>query len=147
MAFEINKVLTIGDGLDEDKRIYFLTHPELDKNGNEKMKTAGQLVDSLVTPEGYFNFVLGCEFKNGKHWYKVNKDGPKEIFKTPMGMFNDKYVPSDLQEFDNLLCKYYGIDKQNDEDKLKEIRELNDSMIEDGLKHEPFSNYVNDKLK
>ena len=52
MAFEINEVLTIADQIQGDARIYYLTHPEEDANGKLKMKTAGKLVDNLVTPEG-----------------------------------------------------------------------------------------------
>lgn len=35
-----------------------MTHIEEDKNGNIKMKTAGQLVDNLVTPEGKEKFKI-----------------------------------------------------------------------------------------
>lgn len=52
LAFEINEVLTIADQIQGDARIYYLTHPEEDANGKLKMKTAGKLVDNLVTPEG-----------------------------------------------------------------------------------------------
>ena len=52
MAAEITEVLCIADTIFADARIYYLTHPEEDANGKLKMKTAGKIVDSLVTPEG-----------------------------------------------------------------------------------------------
>jgi hypothetical protein len=126
LADEINSVLTCADEFADDARIYFLTHIEEDKNGNIKMKTAGQLVDNLVTPEGYFNHVIGMEFKDNKHWFKVNQTHVSEPYKSPMGLFKEDLVPSDLEDFDTILCGRLGIPKKIDEKALLQRRENND---------------------
>ena len=103
LAAEITQVLTIADSIMSDARIYYLTHPEEDNNGKLKMKTAGKLVDNLVTPEGLFNTVIGVTQKDGKHWVKVNSTHSSENYKSPMGMFKEDLIPSDLEDFDTIL--------------------------------------------
>ena len=38
--------------LNPDMRVYIMTHPDVDDNGIVKMKTAGKLIDNLLTPVG-----------------------------------------------------------------------------------------------
>lgn len=118
LAFEINEVLTIADQIQGDARIYYLTHPEEDANGKLKMKTAGKLVDNLVTPEGMFNTVIGAAVKDGKHWFKVGSTHSSENYKCPMGLFKEDLIPSDLEDFDTAMCQRLGIEKVVDEEKL-----------------------------
>ena len=126
LAAEITQVLTIADEIQSDARIYYLTHPEEDNNGKLKMKTAGKLVDNLVTPEGLFNTVIGVCIKDGKHWFKVQSTHSSENYKCPMGMFTEDLIPSDLEDFDTVLCKRLGIEKTiNEEDLLSRIKNNN----------------------
>ena len=118
LAAEITSVLTLADELKGDARIYYLTHPEEDANGKLKMKTAGKLVDNLVTPEGLFNTVIGATVKEGKHWFKVGSTNSSENYKCPMGMFTEDLIPSDLEDFDTVLCSRLGINKEINEEKL-----------------------------
>ena len=118
LAAEITEVLTIADTIHSDARIYYMTHPEEDSNGKLKMKTAGKLVDNLVTPEGLFNTVIGVQIKEGKHWFKVSSTNHAENYKSPMGMFTEDMIPSDLEDFDTALCARLGIEKQIDEKAL-----------------------------
>lgn len=125
LAAEITEVLTIADSIYSDARIYYMTHPEEDNNGKLKMKTAGKLVDNLVTPEGLFNTVIGVQIKEGKHWFKVASTNHSENYKSPMGMFTEDMIPSDLEDFDTAMCKRLGIDKKIDEEALKKRIENN----------------------
>lgn len=118
LAAEITEVLCVADTIFADARIYYLTHPEEDANGKLKMKTAGKLVDSLVTPEGFFNTVIGVQIKEGKHWFKVSPTNHTENYKSPMGMFKDDLIPSDLEDFDTAICQRLGIPKEVDEEAL-----------------------------
>jgi len=52
LARDVYDLLKFPDSLPKDVRVYFLTHIEEDVNGNIKMKTAGKLVDNLLTPAG-----------------------------------------------------------------------------------------------
>jgi len=126
LAAEITEVLTIADTIYADARIYYMTHPEEDNNGKLKMKTAGKLVDSLVTPEGLFNTVIGVQVKDGKHWFKVQSTSFAENYKSPIGMFTEDLIPSDLEDFDTALCQRLGIPKEvNEEALLKRIESNN----------------------
>lgn len=116
LAKEIFDFFNFFDSLPEDVRVYILTHVEEDSNGNIKMKTAGKLLDNLITPEGMFAMVLGAEFKDGNHYFKTNKDRNSEPYKTPMGMFEEKLINNDLKAIDDRICEYYDINqtKQGD---------------------------------
>ena len=52
LARDVYDLLKFPDTLPDDVRVYFMTHIEEDANGNIKMKTAGKLIDNLLTPEG-----------------------------------------------------------------------------------------------
>lgn len=106
LADEVYKLIKYSKFLPDDVNIYFMTHPEEDSNGNIKMKTAGKLLDNLITPEGMFTIVLGAEFKDGKYWFKTTKDRNSEIYKSPMGLFDNTLEPNDLYEIDKSIRKY-----------------------------------------
>jgi hypothetical protein len=91
------------------------------------MKTAGKLADNLITPEGYFNVVLGAEFKNNKHWFIVNPRHSSEPYKTPMGLFFKNEIENDLEEFDRILCDRFGIQKHFIEEEYLVRRLLNNT--------------------
>ncbi len=146
LAAEITQVMQIADEIDGDGRMYFLTHIETDNNNNIKMKTAGQLVDKLVTPEGLFNTVIGAEFRSDKHWFRVKNTHPTEPYKTPMGLFSEPLVPSDLEDFDTLLCDRFGIPKKHNIEKLKEIRKFNKDYSDRNHEHR-INELTFDKIK
>lgn len=66
------------------------------------------------------------EFKDNKHWFKVNQTHITEPYKTPMGLFKENLVPSDLEDFDSILCQRLGIQKTIDEKALAKRRANND---------------------
>lgn len=109
LAKEIYDLFKSIDDLPEDVRVYFLTHTEEDANGNIKMKTAGKLLDNLITPEGMFTIVLGAALKDEKYVFKTKKEHVSEPYKTPMGMFENTYIENDLKVVDQTICDYYGI--------------------------------------
>lgn len=111
LAKEIYDLFKSIDELPEDVRVYFLTHTEEDANGNIKMKTAGKLLDNLITPEGMFTIVLGAAMKDEKYVFKTKKEHISEPYKTPMGMFENAYIDNDLDVVDSTICEYYGIEK------------------------------------
>ncbi len=111
LAKEIFDLFNFIDTLPENVRVYILTHTEEDANGNLKMKTAGKLLDNLITPEGMFTTVLGAEFKDNKYSFKTRKERNSEPFKSPMGLFEDIFIPNDLATVDKVICEYYGIDQ------------------------------------
>jgi len=102
--------------LREDLIVYYLMHEETDidalGNRKRKAKTIGKLVDSVVTLEGMFSIVLWCEArKNGtkiEHSFITNNDGSTTA-KTPMGMFEETFIPNDLAVVDTTIREYFQI--------------------------------------
>ena len=110
LAAEVDALLAFPDTLPDDVVVYYLTHTEEDANGNTKMKTAGKLIDNLLTPEGMFTTVLGATFKDGEYLFKTNKERSTEPYKSPMGMFNEITIPNDLAIINQTLREYHGIE-------------------------------------
>jgi len=80
-------------------KVYFLWHPEEDRETGFKMKTVGKMVDDYLTLEGLFTVVLYTriikEEGSMKYTFVTNNDG-KHPAKSPIGMFKELYIPNDL---------------------------------------------------
>ena len=94
----------------DNKRIYFLMHEEMNDFGMTKPKSIGKMIDEKVCLEGMFTIVLRCMFHDGKHVFRTQTDG-SDVTKSPMGMFKDFEIDNDLQLVDDTICDYYGIGK------------------------------------
>lgn len=89
---------------------FILTHSELGDNGRAKCKTIGKMLDEKITIEGLFTIVLQSFVQDGKYRFLTQYDA-QSIAKSPMGMFEDKYIPNDLQYVVDKINAYF-----NDED-------------------------------
>ncbi len=98
------------DEAESDARVYIMTHTDQDENGIIKMKTAGKLVDNLMTPEGQFTMVLGMKKTEDGAFFITNGSGTVP-YKTPMDMFPDKEIPNDLKAIDDVITDFYDIGK------------------------------------
>ena len=98
----------------DDLTIYFLTHSEdsTDINGNRrvKAKTVGKMIDNALTLEGLFSIVLfGKVVKDDKGVYHYGFDtqnNGENTCKSPMGMFEDTFIPNDLAYVNECIDKY-----------------------------------------
>ena len=111
IGLEFNNMMNHIENLDENMRIYILTHSDVNDLGQIKMKTAGKLIDNLLTPEGYFNIVFGMT-KNDNGAFFITNGTSLDPYKSPMGMFKDKQIPNDLKDVDDKICDFYGIDNK-----------------------------------
>ena len=99
--------------LREDLQIYFLTHAEeVDVNGVKKLKakTVGKMIDNSLTLEGLFTIVLfgkiiTDEEDNIKYVFQTNSTG-FDTCKSPMDMFEEIYIPNDLQVVRDSIVEY-----------------------------------------
>ena len=98
----------------DDLTIIFLTHSEesTDVNGNRKVKakTIGKMIDNTLTLEGLFSIVLfGKVNKNDDgelvYGFETQNNG-ENTCKSPMGMFEEKFIPNDLQYVKECIQKY-----------------------------------------
>jgi hypothetical protein len=114
IAANLAHVAKMPKDMREDLTIIFLTHSEdsTDINGNRKVKakTIGKMIDNTLTLEGLFSIVL---------FGKVNKNDDGELIygfetqnngentcKSPMGMFEEKFIPNDLAYVKDCIQKY-----------------------------------------
>ena len=99
--------------LPDDKIIYFLFHIERTKDGNEKCKTIGQLLDEKITLEGLFTIVLKTvvllDGNNQRQFCFATVNNGSDTVKTPMGMFVEPLIPNDLKAVDTVIREYYGM--------------------------------------
>lgn len=95
------------EALPEDVFVYFMNHIESDENGRQKAKTIGKLLDEKITVEGMFTVVLKTVTVDGKYLFATQTDGSDTV-KTPMGLFDKKYIENDLKLVDETLRGYYG---------------------------------------
>ena len=99
--------------LPDDKIVYFLFHIERTKDGNEKCKTIGQLLDEKITLEGLFTIVLKTvvllDGNNQRQFCFATVNNGSDTVKTPMGMFTEPLIPNDLKAVDMVIREYYGM--------------------------------------
>lgn len=101
--------------LPDDKIVYFLSHIEKTKDGTEKCKTIGQLLDEKITVEGLFSIVLKTvvtlDGNNQRQFCFATINNGSDTVKTPMGMFENALIPNDLKAVDTVIREYYGLSK------------------------------------
>jgi len=98
---------TAGD-LSPHRRVYILTHSQVDDFGNVRMKTVGKMVDQTLVPEGYFTIVLRTEVTNGNYLFRTQTNG-QDCCKSPIGMFEGEHAPNDLQIVDSQISSFYDL--------------------------------------
>tara|TARA_B100001758_G_C18416982_1_gene620984 strand:+ start:8797 stop:9480 length:684 start_codon:yes stop_codon:yes gene_type:complete len=105
IATNLAQVAKYPKDLRDDLCIFFLTHSEesTDINGHRrvKAKTVGKMIDNALTLEGLFSMVLfGKVRKNDDgtldYGFETQTNG-ENTCKSPMGMFEDQFIPNDLQ--------------------------------------------------
>lgn len=104
------KILESARNTRKDLKVYFLWHPEEDKELGFKMLTVGKMVNDYLTLEGLFSVILYTNVSKGadnkiQYQFTTNNDG-KYPAKSPVGMFKDTYIPNDLGLVSQLIDEY-----------------------------------------
>jgi hypothetical protein len=110
IGVNIGKIVNAARVTRDDLKVYFLWHPEEDREVGYKMKTVGKMVDDYLTLEGLFTVVLYTDVSKGsdnkiKYSFVTNNDG-KYPAKSPIGMFKDLYIPNDLKIVSESIDRY-----------------------------------------
>lgn len=110
IGVNMSKVVSAAKETRKDLKVFFLWHPEQDREVGYKMKTVGKMVDDYLTLEGLFTVVLYTRVTkdaNNKVNYEfvTNSDGEFPA-KSPVGMFNELYIPNDLGIVIEAVDKY-----------------------------------------
>ena len=97
----------------EDLNVCILTHSEnigYALSPNYKIKTIGKMIDSMITVEGLFTYVLFTSIiKNteGLSEYKfITQSDGTTTAKTPMGCFDELLIDNDLKFVLEQIKKY-----------------------------------------
>ena len=117
LAADFSDLMNFIETLNPDMRVYIMTHPDVDDNGIVKMKTAGKLIDNLLTPVGLFTIVLGMT-KNDNGSFYITNGSTRDPYKSPMGLWKEKQIPNDLQKVDSDICNFWDI--PNKVDRIKD---------------------------
>lgn len=111
IAYHAWKVINDCAYFRSDLNVFFLTHSETNELGKSKCKTIGKLLDEKIVLEGLFTIVLHSKIQEGKYVFQTQNDGTTTA-KSPMGMFEDNFIPNDLQFVVDKINEYYDEDIQ-----------------------------------
>ena len=114
IALNYWKLIEFIKNLDGDKRVYLMSHEEVDENGFVGVKTVGKMLSNQCCVEGLYTIVLRATTENGKYQFQTASLG-NDIVKAPMGMFDTPLIDNDLKLVDNTICEYYEINKKGEE--------------------------------
>lgn len=101
-------ILMTAVSLDDDKRIYILSHSNTDEHGMTKIKTIGKLLDDKIVLEGLVTIVLRSLKINDQYVFSTRNNGADTV-KTPLEMFEEDHIKNDLNYVDQSICNYYSI--------------------------------------
>tara|TARA_R110000764_G_scaffold151036_3_gene238524 strand:+ start:2564 stop:3229 length:666 start_codon:yes stop_codon:yes gene_type:complete len=106
-------IINKAKNLREDLTVIFLAHTEenVDSMGQKsyKIKTIGKLLDDKITIEGLFTIVLMAEQREVgvETTFGFRTKGTiRDTVKTPKDMFEEEYIPNDLQLVIEKIAEY-----------------------------------------
>jgi hypothetical protein len=95
----------------ENLFIFFIYHDEKGADGEMKIKTAGKMVDDVITLEGLFSTILfaGMDVdaltKTQRYYFITNADGQVKA-RSKYGTFNSLKIPNDLGLVKRAIIQY-----------------------------------------
>lgn len=95
--------------LREDLDCFVLTHSTIDENGKMNIKTIGKLLSEKYSPETAVSIMLQTEVLDGNYCFITQGDA-RHIAKSPMGMFEDRAIPNDLNFVKQKMNEYFNED-------------------------------------
>ena len=113
IALNYWKLIDFIKNLDGDKRVYLMSHEEIDEFGNIGVKTVGKMLSNQCCVEGLYTIVLRATNENGKFQFRTKTAG-NDIVKTPIGLFKEELIDNDLKLVDDTICEYYELDKEEE---------------------------------
>ena len=113
IAQKFYTVLKSGMTMRDDLNVIMTCHSENIGTADEphlKIKTLGRMIDNSITVEGLFTYVFFTEIRRGdddrsEYMFQTHSDGTTTA-KTPMGCFEEDYIPNDLQYVLDKIAEY-----------------------------------------
>jgi hypothetical protein len=91
----------------ESLTCFVLSHNEIDNTGVSKPKTVGKLLDDKITLEAMVTVSLHTILKDDDYCFLTQYNGT-HIAKSPMGLFEDLFIPNDLVYVKQQVENYFG---------------------------------------
>ena len=106
-----------------------LSHNEIDVSGKSTLKTVGKLLSEKIAIEGMFTTVLQSTIVEGKYYFQTQGDD-YTIAKSPLEMFEDKYIENDLLYVIDRIKEYNDVyeEAELDEEQQSEVKETESSV-------------------
>lgn len=95
----------IEDG-DVERIVYFTFHEETDQYGKTDIKTVGKLLNEKLVIRGLVTCTLQSAKVGDQYGFHTNNANPA---KSPMGLFDDEFIPNDLRMVDARIREAYGM--------------------------------------
>lgn len=120
LADHFRRIISTCTSLRDDLNIFMLLHVEaIEEDGNVvgyKSSSVGKLLDKMYRPEENTAITLFAKpqfddkgnAKFGFYTHKIKVGGVEMPSKTPEGMFDEDYIPNDLQLVVDAMNKYYN---------------------------------------
>ena len=110
IGVNMGKIIASAKGTRSDLKVFFLWHPDQDKELGYKMKTVGKMVDDYLNLEGLFTVLLYTRVSKGadnkpNYEFVTNHDGEFPA-KSPVGMFTNLYIKNDLGLVAKIIDEY-----------------------------------------
>lgn len=113
LAQKFYSVLKAGMQMRDDLNVIMTCHSENIGTADDpqlKIKTLGKMLDSTLTVEGLFTYVFFTEVQEGEdgkpcYVFQTHSDGTTTA-KSPMGCFEQDYVPNDLEYVLEQIAEY-----------------------------------------
>jgi hypothetical protein len=104
-------VLNTGRNLREDLKVITTFHPDENGEGLDKkkvFKTLGKMVRQNLTPEGLYTVIFWSDYdpQDDEYYFETETDGTTPA-RSPMGMFEQRRIPNDLDAALNTIDEYY----------------------------------------
>lgn len=104
-------VLNTARNLRDDLRIITTFHPDESGEGLDKkkvFKTLGKMIRQNLTPEGLYTVIFWADYdpQDDEYYFETETDGTTPA-RSPMGMFEEKRIPNDLDAALNKIDEYY----------------------------------------
>ena len=94
---------------------FVLSHSDSDQQGRMKCKTIGKMLDDKITLEGMFTMILHAQVVDDNYQFLTQNNGT-HLAKSPMGLFDDKYIPNDLWLVKKRMMDYFDEDRDDTND-------------------------------
>ena len=96
--------------LAENKRVYILCHTDTDEFGMVRAKSIGKMLSEKICIEGLFTITLRTHVENGNYMFSTQNSG-NDTVKSPIGMFEERFVDNDLALIDERIKAFYEIEQ------------------------------------